>query len=79
MQTLSPSDEADRSVDENDPASSEEQTFYRLQTTGEAQGRDNNAQKLLKSVVSRRHFIFFPLLLAYLLLAFPEGVCYNYR
>lgn len=43
MQTVSPSDEADHPADEN-----EEQTFFRLQTTGEAQGRENNAQKLLK-------------------------------
>lgn len=62
-QTLSPSDEADHPVHENDPASAEEETFFpRLQTTGEAQGRDNNAQKLLKWIVSKAMFYFFLLL-----------------
>lgn len=59
MQIVSPSDEADDPVDDNDPASPEEHTFFRLQTTGEAQGRDNNTQKLLKWIVSTLRYIFF--------------------
>ena len=49
--------------------------FFRLQTSGETQGRDNNAQKLLKRIVSRRRYAyFFSLFIAYLLLQFQKVV-----
>lgn len=77
LPTLSPSDEADRPVDENDAAPPERNRlfFFRLQTSGETQGRDNNAQKLLKRIVSRRRYAYFFLLfIAYLLLQFQKVV-----